>query len=81
MRVGMYRFVLHGWHQGLRGYSSVLAFSQVISSHAGSCFIFYESYGFIFKLTTKFSLKLQDSVTNITSLSKSTASFMQFLKR
>ena len=39
--VGMYRFVLHNWHRGLRGYSSVLGFSQVISFYAGTCFLYF----------------------------------------
>ena len=41
MHVGMYRFVLHGWHRGLHGYSSVLGFSQVVSSYPGSCFLYF----------------------------------------
>ena len=33
VHVGMYRFVLHGWHRDLHGYSSVLSFGQVVSSY------------------------------------------------
>ena len=39
--VGMYRFVLHDWHRGLHGYSSVFGFGQVVSSYAGSCFLYF----------------------------------------
>ena len=41
MRVGMYRFVLQGWHWGLHGYSNVLGFGQVVCSYAGSCFLYF----------------------------------------
>ena len=41
VRVGMYWFVLHSWRWDLHGYSSVLGFGQVVSSYAGSCFLYF----------------------------------------
>ena len=41
VHVGMYRFVLHSWHRDLHGYSSVLSVGQVVSSYAGSCFLYF----------------------------------------
>ena len=41
VHVGMYRFVLHSWHWDLQGYSSVISVGQVVSSYAGSCFLYF----------------------------------------
>ena len=43
VHVGMYWFILHKWHQDLRGCGGVLSFSLdgVVSSYAGSCFLYF----------------------------------------
>ena len=41
VHVGMYLFVLHDWLGDLHGYGSVVRFDKVVSSHAGSCFLYF----------------------------------------
>ena len=41
VHVGMYWFVLHDWRRDLHGYGSVLSFDWLVSSYAGSCFLYF----------------------------------------
>ena len=83
MRVGMYWFVLHTWHWDLHGYSSVLGSGQVVSSYAGSCFLYFMKVMALFSNSPSNDNSVQNckTVSHIfTSLSKSIASYIQFLK-
>ena len=82
VRVGMYRFILHSWHWDLHGYSSVLGFGQVVSSYAGSCSLYFMKV-VLFSNSSPNDNSVQNCKTVLqifTSLSKSIASFIQFLK-
>ena len=83
VHVGMYRFVLHIWHWDLHGYSSVLGFGQVVFSSAGSCFLYFMKAMGLFSNSPSNDNSVQNCKTVLhifTSLSKSIASCIQFLK-
>ena len=83
VRVGMYRFVLHSWYWNLHGSSSVLGFGQVVSYYVGSCFLYFMKVMALFSNSPSNHDSVQNCKTVLqifTSLSKSIASFIQFLK-
>ena len=83
VRVVMYWFVLHTWHWDLHGYSSVLGFGQVVSSYPGSCFLYSMKVMALFSNSPSNDNSVQNCKTVLhifTSLSKSIASYIRFLK-
>ena len=83
VRVSMYLFVLHTWHWDLYGYSSVLGFGRVVSSYAGSCFLYFMKVMALFLNSPSNDNSVRNCKTVLhifTSLSKSIASYIQFLK-
>ena len=65
MCVGMYRCVLHSWHWELHGYSSVHGFGQVVSSYAGSCFLYFMKVMALFSNSPPNDNSVQKTVSSI----------------
>ena len=68
---------------GSYGYSSVLGFGQVVSSYPGSCFLYFIKVMALFSNSPSNDNSVQNCKTVLhifTSLSKSIASYIRFLK-